>query len=72
MLMFDRRRLSVFLAIVIAMALAPAGTMAADTPIGPAWWPSRWGPADEAGASNWMTPEKVLSAVTLVKTASSR
>jgi kynurenine formamidase len=42
--------------------------MAEDTPIGPAWWPSRWGAADEAGASNWMTPEKVRTAVTLVKT----
>lgn len=26
------------------------------------WWPSRWGPNDEAGASNWITPEKVLDA----------
>lgn len=23
------------------------------------WWPSRWGAEDEAGASNWITPEKV-------------
>src|SRR5512143_3685965 len=66
--MFDRRHLSVSLAIVTAMVLATAGTRAADTPIGPAWWPSRWGPADEAGASNWMTPEKGLTAVTWVKT----
>lgn len=66
--MFGMRRLSVFLAMVTAMALTTAGTTAADTPIGPAWWPSRWGPADEAGASNWITPEKVLTAVTLVKT----
>ena len=29
---------------------------AGDTPIGPKWWPSRWGPQDEAGASNWITP----------------
>lgn len=38
------------------------------TPSGPQWWPSRWGPTDEAGASNWMTPEKVLEAVKLIKT----
>jgi kynurenine formamidase len=37
------------------------------TPSGPQWWPSRWGPDDEAGASNWMTPEKVLEAVKLIK-----
>ena len=38
------------------------------TPSGPQWWPSRWGPDDEAGASNWMTPEKVLEAVKLITT----
>ena len=36
------------------------------TPVGPPWWPSRWGPTDEAGASNWMTPEKVVEAVKLI------
>lgn len=40
---------------------------AAETPIGPKWWPSRWGPDDEAGASNWMTPEKLLQAVRLIR-----
>jgi hypothetical protein len=44
-----------------------AGTGQA-TPIGPTWWPSRWGPQDEAGASNWITPEKVLEAAKLIKT----
>jgi kynurenine formamidase len=39
-----------------------------DTPIGPKWWPSRWGPQDQAGASNWITPAKVLEAVRLIKT----
>src|SRR5262245_60327588 len=24
------------------------------------WWPSKWGPGDEAGASNHITPAKVL------------
>lgn len=32
------------------------------------WWPSRWGAGDQAGASNWITPEKVLTATKLVKT----
>lgn len=30
------------------------------------WWPSRWGDGDEAGASNWITPEKVLHATDLI------
>ena len=32
------------------------------------WWPSPlWGPKDEAGASNWITPEKILKAMTYAK-----
>jgi kynurenine formamidase len=38
------------------------------TPLGAAqWWPSRWGPQDQAGASNWITPEKVLDAIKWVR-----
>ena len=32
------------------------------------WWPSRYGPDDEAGALNEITPAKVLEAVQLVRT----
>jgi kynurenine formamidase len=33
------------------------------------WWPHAvWGPEDQAGASNWITPEKILKAISLVKT----
>jgi kynurenine formamidase len=38
------------------------------TPIGPPWWPSRWGAEDEAGASNMMTPENVLRVLPLIRT----
>ncbi len=31
------------------------------------WWPSRWGAGDQAGASNWITPEKVLDAMRWVR-----
>ena len=31
------------------------------------WWPSRWGKDDEAGASNLITPEKVLAATRMIK-----
>jgi kynurenine formamidase len=45
-----------------APMVASAQAQAADR-----WWPSRWGAADEAGASNWMTPEKVLDAVRWIR-----
>jgi kynurenine formamidase len=31
-------------------------------------WPSRWGADDQAGASNWITAEKILDAVKLIRT----
>jgi kynurenine formamidase len=31
------------------------------------WWPSPWGAEDEAGASNWITPEKVRAAIELIE-----
>jgi Putative cyclase len=34
---------------------------------GEKWWPSRWGATDEAGASNWITPEKVLDAARWIR-----
>jgi kynurenine formamidase len=59
-------------ALVVGMVLTGLGGIEAwaetMTPVGPQWWPSRWGPNDEAGASNWMTPEKVLEAIKLIKT----
>jgi kynurenine formamidase len=52
--------------VVLLLALVPeAQTQTRER--GP-WWPSRWGADDQAGASNWITPEKVLAAVRLVKT----
>jgi len=33
------------------------------------WWPNKlWGASDQSGGSNWITPEKVLKAFSLVKT----
>lgn len=32
-----------------------------------AWWPSKWGKDDEAGATNHMTPAKTLDTVWLIK-----
>jgi hypothetical protein len=50
---------------------APADAAPAEqamTPIGPPWWPSKWGADDEAGASNMMTPENVLRVLPLIRT----
>ena len=52
----------------VAQAQTPAAPGGGETPIGQKWWPSRWGPQDQAGASNWITPEKVLAAAKLIKT----
>jgi kynurenine formamidase len=51
-----------------AQAQTPAPAAGGATPIGAKWWPSRWGPQDQAGASNWITPAKVLAAAKLIKT----
>jgi kynurenine formamidase len=53
---------------VLAQTQVAQAQATGDTPIGPKWWPSRWGPQDEAGASNWITPAKVLEAARLIKT----
>jgi kynurenine formamidase len=42
-------------------------TASAQTPVGPEWWPSRWGPDDERGAANLVTPERVLAAAALIR-----
>jgi kynurenine formamidase len=55
------------LALLLA-ALLPAMAFAQTREKGP-WWPNaQWGAGDAAGGSNWITPEKVLQAVALVKT----
>ena len=55
------------LAMLLA-ALLPAMAFAQTREKGP-WWPNaQWGAGDAAGGSNWITPEKVLQAVALVKT----
>lgn len=51
-----------------AAAEEPVQLAAADdTPIGPKWWPSEHGADDQAGASNRITPEKVLQAASLIR-----
>lgn len=56
------RRAAVLFVVACHLALA------ADTPIGPIWWPSEWGPDDQRGAANRQTPERVLRARDLIRT----
>ena len=53
---------------LLLIALLPAALAAKLAKPGP-WWPNaEWGPTDQAGASNRITPEKIVAALTLVKT----
>jgi kynurenine formamidase len=52
----------------LATAFGSAAAKAAETPIGPKWWPSKWGKGDQKGATNYMTPQKTLEATQLIKT----
>lgn len=51
----------------LATAFGTTVAKAADTPIGPKWWPSKWGKGDQKGATNYMTPQKTLEATQLIK-----
>jgi kynurenine formamidase len=53
---------------LVLTALLPLAAAAQTRQAGP-WWPNaEWGPTDQAGASNRITPEKIVQAMTLVKT----
>jgi kynurenine formamidase len=39
-----------------------------ETPVGPKWWPSEWGPDDQKGAANRLTTAHVLAARDLIRT----
>ncbi len=59
------RVLSGCICVIILSALPVAGQNRDKGP----WWPHPiWGPEDQAGASNWITPEKILEAISLVRT----
>lgn len=47
----------------VAALSAISGTASAQD-----WTKSKWGPNDEIGAANYMTPELVMKAASLVKT----
>src|SRR5207248_367986 len=55
-------------AVGAAGGLTVKGAEDDETPIGPKWWPSIYGPADQRGAANLQTPQKVLQANSLIRT----
>ncbi len=52
----------------VALAAGDSSTSNDETPIGGKWWPSPWGADDQRGATNLMTPDKVLEATKLIRT----
>jgi kynurenine formamidase len=54
-------------AAALALTLCLIGTAGAQTPAGPVWWPSEWGPEDERGAANRINPASILEAVSLIE-----
>jgi kynurenine formamidase len=55
----------------VAAAWGSPARVVAQPPVAPlgasTWWPSRWGPDDQAGASNLITAEKVLETVKSIR-----
>ena len=58
-----RKTMWLMTAIVGVIALVSARASLAQTRESGPWWPSPHGPADQAGASNYVTPEKILEAL---------
>ena len=55
------------LGIILLCSTLPLLVQAQTRENGP-WWPHPiWGAGDQAGGSNWITPEKIVKALTLVK-----
>jgi kynurenine formamidase len=64
--MLDQTSYRCALPLAFLLAACLTGRVVAQTPAGPQWWPSEWGPDDERGALNRITPAKVLEAVALI------
>ena len=61
------KKLQIFIAFALA-GMTASGVVAQTRESGP-WWPhAQWGGNDQAGASNRITPEKILKALSIVET----
>ena len=62
------RRRPVELALVAVMCwLLGGAALAGNNPVDEKWWPTEFGADDQAGATNYITPESRVSAAKLVK-----
>ena len=50
-----------------ALLFGMAPNAIAQAPSSGEWWPSEWGPDDQRGAANRLTPAKVLEAISLIE-----
>jgi kynurenine formamidase len=62
-----RNRTKLIAAPLLAAGLAAAPAFAGNNPADENWWPSEFGPDDQIGGANYITPQKRLEAVKLVK-----
>ena len=61
------KRFVQFVAIsTVGTALCAGGALAGNNPVDENWWPSEFGPDDEAGGTNYITPQKRIEAAKLV------
>ena len=63
-----RNRLTGIATALSAVALFTVTAQAGNNPVDEKWWPSEFGPNDQAGATNYITPAKRMAAARLVKT----
>jgi kynurenine formamidase len=63
--MTTRRNHALFISCLGLLSAPPLAV--AQAPRSPDWWPSEWGPEDQRGAANRITPAKVLEAVSLIE-----
>ena len=61
------RRILFSIAAILALVGVTPSESPPETPIGPRWWPSEWGPQDQRGAANRLTPAKVQEATRLIR-----
>ena len=58
-----------FVAVLLAMVAEGAAQQVptGNNPVDQKWWPSEFGPNDQAGGTNWITSESRIAAAKLVK-----
>ncbi len=62
------QRYKALLIVLLALVFCAASAMAQTREEGP-WWPHPiWGAGDQAGGSNWITPEKIMDSLKMVTT----